>query len=147
MDIHLKKKKKREWTQSINTAGCLLGVLCSVSRCRQTLSAFQQFLICAVRKGGLWVQLIPVSVIEHSEQTWSNSDAEQQPKPSLFLHAHLVLCTRKCWDNVNNEQEKYHLRCGSIKVKWCEDITCICLQIQGSSFVFFHYFFVFWFCL
>lgn len=71
-------------TQSINTTGCLHGVLRSVSHCRQTLSAFQQFLICAVRKVSLWVQPIPVAVTEQNEQTRFSSAAKQQLKPCWF---------------------------------------------------------------
>lgn len=104
---------KSEWTRSINTARCLHGVLCSVSPCRQTLSAFQQFLICAVRKGSLWVQPIPVAVIDQSEQTRLNSDANQQPETLLILTctpgaAHQEMLTSYRWWTIGT----LCLRCG-----------------------------------
>lgn len=95
---------------------------------RQTLSAFQQFLICAVRKVSLWVQPIPVPVVDQSEQTWFNSNASQQPESCLFSLAHLVPHTRKCWHHINYEQQTYCV----LGVAWTQMAWGHCLHLSAN---------------
>lgn len=80
----------------------MFGVLRSVSHCRQTLSAFQQFLICAVGKVSLWVQPIPVAVIDQNEQTPFSSAAKKQPKPCWFslVHQEMLRSYQSCTTDV-----------------------------------------------
>lgn len=123
-------KKTIILTHSINTMGCLHGVLSSVSHCRQTVSAFQQFLSVLSEKSACGYRLSQFQPWPRMNKHGSEMTQNNKPNSAYF---HLL--TRNCWDNINHEPKTCSvLGVAWNKVAWGNYLYLIC---KNKAVVFF----------